>query len=188
MYSKEEPQRHIGIRSLPGKTNLDFLLRTRDAGPLGIECKNVRHWMYPHVEELSETIAKCIALDAVPVFIARRIHYSTFALLSKCGFIFHQTYNQFFPSAYAELAAKARDKNTLGYHDIRTGNATDVRLHKFVTVNLLTVAADARAKFDAHKDLLEMYANFGMPYEEFAGRVLRRWRGENEDGFTADAG
>ena len=45
-------------------------LRTHDAGPLNIECKNVRHWMYPHVEELSETLAKCIALDAVPVFIA----------------------------------------------------------------------------------------------------------------------
>jgi hypothetical protein len=185
MYSKEEPPRHIGIRSLPGKASLDFILRTPDAGPLGIECKNVRHWMYPHVEELSETLAKCLALNTVPVFIARRIPFPTFTLLSKCGFIFHQTYNQLFPSAFAELAAKARDKNALGYHDIRTGNAPDARLQKFIAVNLLTVAADARTKFDAHRDLLEPYANSEMPYEEFAGRVLRRWRGEEEDGFTA---
>ena len=135
MYSKEEPQRHIGIRSLPGKTKLDFILRTPDAGPLGIECKNVRHWMYPHVEELSETLSKCFALDAVPVFIARRIPFPTFAVLSKCGFIFHQTYNQLFPTAFAELAAKASDKNTLGYHDIRTGNAPDARLLKFITAS-----------------------------------------------------
>ena len=50
MYSKEEPPQHIGERSLHGDENLDFLLRTADAGYIGIECKNVRHWMYPHVD------------------------------------------------------------------------------------------------------------------------------------------
>ena len=188
MYSKEEPQRHIGTRSLPGRTNLDFLLRTKNAGPLAIECKNVRHWMYPHVEELSETLAKCIALDAVPVFIARRIPFPTFAVFSKCGFIFHQTYNQLFPNAFKELAAKARDKNMLGYHDIRLGNMPDARLLKFMTVNLPQVAVEARAKFTAHIDLLEPYATGIMDYEEFAGRVLRRWRGQNEDGPPVDHG
>jgi hypothetical protein len=182
MYSKEEPPRHIGIRSLPGKTTLDFLFLTPDAGPLGVECKNVRHWMYPHVEEISETLSKCLALDAVPVFIARRIPYATFAVFSKCGFIFHQTYNQLFPASSAELAAKAKDKTLLGYHDIRLGNIPDARLIKFVTVNLPSIAAAARAKFDAHKDLLEPYANNEMRYDEFATRLLRRWRGQDEDG------
>jgi hypothetical protein len=55
LYKKEEPLQHIGTRSLAGDQRLDFILRTKDAGPLGIECKNVRHWMYPHVEEISET-------------------------------------------------------------------------------------------------------------------------------------
>jgi hypothetical protein len=182
MYKKEEPQQHIGTRSLKGDVRLDFILRTPDAGPLGLECKNVRHWMYPHVEEISETLDKCISLDAIPVLIARRIHYATFAVFSKCGFIFHQTYNQLFPSSFAELASKASDKNMLGYHDIRVGNTPDARLLKFITVDLPKIAAAARAKFNAHKDLLEPYANDEMPYDEFAGRVLRRWRGENEDG------
>lgn len=71
----------------------------------------------------------------------------------------------------------------LGYHDIRVGNNPDPRLLKFVTVNLPKIAADARAKFDAHKNLLEPYANGEMPYDEFAGRVLRRGRGESEDGL-----
>jgi hypothetical protein len=181
-YKKEEPQQHIGTRSLKGDVRLDFIMRTSDAGPLGLECKNVRHWMYPHVEEISETLDKCLSLDAVPVLIARRIPFATFAVFSKCGFIFHQTYNQLFPASFAELASKVSDKSLLGYHDIRVGNAPDARLLKFITVNLATIAADARAKFEAHKDLLEPYANNEMPYEEFAGRVLRRWRGENEDG------
>jgi hypothetical protein len=125
---------------------------------------------------------KCLALDAVPVLIARRIHFSTFAVLSKVGFIFHQTYNQLFPTAFPETAANAKQKDTLGYHDIRVGNAPDPRLLKFITTNLLNVAATARANFEAHKDLLEPYALRQMDYDEFAGRVLRRWRGENEDG------
>lgn len=182
MYKKEEPLQHIGTRSLKGGERLDFILRTSDAGPLGIECKNVRHWMYPHVEEITETLSKCLALDAVPVFIARRIPFATFAVLSKCGFIIHETYNQLFPASFAELAAKASDKNLLGYHDIRIGNTPDARLVKFVTINLPKIAADARSKFDAHKDLLEPYVNREMAYDEFAARVLRRWRGESEDG------
>jgi hypothetical protein len=182
LYRKEEPPQHIGIRSLKGHERLDFILRTSDAGPLGLECKNVRHWMYPHVPEITETLQKCLALDAVPVLIARRIPFVTFAIFSKCGFIVHQTYNQLFPNTAATIAAQARDKTLLGYHDIRLGNAPDARLLKFAVVNLPNIASAARAKFEAHKDLLTRYAFGEITYEEFAARVLRRWRGENEDG------
>jgi hypothetical protein len=37
MYKKEEPPQHIGIKSLRGAEKLDFILRTVDAGPLGME-------------------------------------------------------------------------------------------------------------------------------------------------------
>lgn len=185
-YKKEEPPQHIGTRTLSGAERLDFILRHPDAGPLGLECKNVRHWMYPHVPEIKETLKKCVALNAVPVFIARRFPFVTFAVLSKCGLIIHQTYNQLFPAADAGTADKARDKNLLGYHDIRTGNMPDARLLKFITVNLPDIATEAREKFEDHKDLLEPYANGNMPYEEFAARVLRRDRGENEDGSLGD--
>jgi hypothetical protein len=100
-YSKEEPLQHIGTRVLSGKQSLDFVLETSDGGPLGIECKNVRHWMYPHVKEIRELLVKCVALDTVPVLIARRIHYSTFAVYSKCGVMVHQTYNQLIPESDA---------------------------------------------------------------------------------------
>ena len=143
-YKKEGPLQHVGGRVLAGNQSLDFLLETSDAGPLGLECKNVRHWMYPHVGEIRALLVKCLTLDAVPVLIARRIHYSTFAVYSKCGMIVHQTYNQLFPQSDEALATKLRDKTLLGYHDIRLGNQPDARLIKFVTVNLPMVAAEAR--------------------------------------------
>jgi hypothetical protein len=97
--------------------------------------------MYPHVPEITETLRKCLALDAVPVFIARRIPFVTFAVLSKCGFIVHQTYNQIFPAADTALADQVQNKKTLGYHDVRVGNAPDARLLKFMTINLPKIAA-----------------------------------------------
>jgi hypothetical protein len=188
MYKKEEPPQHIGVRSLRGNERLDYILRTADAGPLGIECKNVRHWMYPHVPEIKETLRKCIALDAVPVLIARRIPFVTFAVLSNCGFIIHQTYNQLFPLSDKNIGLQARDKSMLGYHDIRFGNQPDARLLKFITINLPKIASAARAKFNGHKDLLDPYSTGEMSYKEFSARVLRRSRGENEDGEYGDAG
>jgi hypothetical protein len=182
MYSKEEPPQHIGTRSLRGDENLDFILRTADAGFIGIECKNVRHWMYPHVTEIKETLRKCLALNAVPVLIARRIPFVTFNVLGKCGLIIHQTYNQLMPATDIELATKVRDKTILGYHDVRTGNEPDSRLVKFITKNLPAVAAAARVKFEDNRHLLEAYAFGDMNYEEFTGRVLRRARGEDERG------
>jgi hypothetical protein len=182
MYSKEEPPQHIGRRSLHGDERLDFILRTVDAGFVGIECKNVRHWMYPHVEEIKETLRKCIALNAVPVLIARRIPFVTFNVLGKCGLIIHQTYNQLLPLTDAVLASQICDKMLLGYHDVRIGNQADGRLVKFITQNLPKIAAEARVKFEDNIHLLEAYAFGNMRYEEFTGRVLRRNRGEDERG------
>jgi hypothetical protein len=116
-YSKEEPPQHIGNNALPGDENLDFIVRHPTAGHIGLECKNVRHWLYPDSNEVMDAVRKCVTLDCIPVLIARRIPFVTFMLLTKCGGIVHQTYNQLYPLADAEVAAKARDKNLLGYHD-----------------------------------------------------------------------
>lgn len=181
LYSKEEPQQHIGARALQGAQRLDFLIRHPDAGYLGVECKNTRPWLYPHDQEIKEMLSKCIALDVVPVLIARRIPYVTFMLFSMCGVIMHQTYNQLMPFADADLAGKAKDKKLLGYHDIRLGNEADARMHKFISENLPALAVDARTKFADHIDLLDGLASGSMSYEEFAGRLGRRFRGEAED-------
>ncbi len=181
LYVKEEPPQHIGARALDGQQRLDFIVRHPEAGYLGLECKNTRVWLYPHDEDVKETLAKCLALDIVPVIIARRIPYVTFMLLTTCGVILHQTYNQLLPSTEAGLADQARDKHLLAYHDIRLGNFPDGRMGKFISQNLPAIAADARSKFDAYKDLLLDFASGDMPYAEFAARVRRRSNGEPED-------
>jgi hypothetical protein len=117
----------------------------------------------------------------VPVLIARRIPYVTFKLLNACGAIIHQTYNQLFPLADAQLAGMVRDKNLLGYHDVRLGNEPDARLTKFIAQNLPHLIETQRPVFDDFKDLLRAFSTGAMPYLEFAARVRRRINGTNEN-------
>lgn len=179
LYSKEEPPSAISGRNSPGK--LDFIVMGAGGAMAGIEVKNIREWIYPNRKEIMYMLEKCTALDIIPVLIARRIPYVTFKLLNACGAIVHQTYNQLFPQADAELAAKVRDKNMLGYHDVRTGNAPDARMLKFINTNLPGLIASRRPVFDEFKDLLGAFGTGEMPYAEFAARVRRRVRGTTED-------
>jgi hypothetical protein len=180
LYTKEEPPSSISGRTHRGR--LDFLVSTRAGHFAGIEIKNVREWMYPNRDEVRELLAKCTTLDVVPVLIARRIPYVTFKLLTACGAIVHQTYNQLFPNADSDLAAKAKDKTLLGYHDIRVGNAPDARLTKFAVDNLPQLIDKQRAAFDGFKDLLHGFGTKSISYAEFAARVRRRLAGTNEQG------
>lgn len=181
LYSKEEPPQHLGARSLPGDLRLDFIVRHPSAGYLGMEIKNIREWIYPDRDEITDLIAKCLALNCVPVLVARRIPFVTFKVLNACGVVVHQTYNQLLPQAAASIAAKVAHKEGLGYHDIRLGNTPDKRLTKFIATNLPAVAPEARSNFEAHKDLLAPFSSGDMTYKEFAARVRRRAAGTKED-------
>ncbi len=156
------------------------------AGFAGIEVKNIREWIYPNREEVKELLLKCCAVDAVPILIARRIHYSAFMLLHSCGVIMHQTYNQRLPDSAHALAERAKHKDLLGYHDIRLGNQPDARLLKFIHQNLPKVLDKARVKFNQFKDLLQPFATKRMDYNEFAARVRRRVKGTNENSDEED--
>lgn len=180
LYSKEEPPSHIGQRYLPGKKKLDFILRS-PGDNLGIECKNIRQWLYPNKPDVWEMLRKCLALDCIPVLIGRRIHFVTSILLRSCGVIIHQTFNQLLPESAQDVADKAKNKLLLGYHDIRTGNMPDQRLITFITENLMPLVPDARSKYDRFRDLLEDFASGAMPFEEFNVRVRRRTLGQSEE-------
>ena len=179
LYSKEEPPSTISGRRCTGR--LDFIVTTNTGLLAGIEVKNVREWMYPDRADVRDLLKKCTTLDIVPVLIARRIPYVTFKLLNATGAIIHQTYNQLFPQADAQLAGMVRDKNLLGYHDVRLGNEPDARLTKFTTRDLPLLVAAQRPVFDEYKDLLKAFSTGEMPYKEFAARVRRRVNGTNED-------
>ena len=153
---------------------------------MGVEVKNKREWMYPNNKDIRELLAKALTVDAVPVLIARRVPFVTFRLLSPCGLIVHQTYNQLYPSSEHELAARLREKTMLGYHDIRLGNDPDSRLKKFIVTNLPQILPGARSRFEEYRDLLNSFASADMPYEEFAARVRRRQQGVDEDHDPGD--
>jgi hypothetical protein len=178
-YQKEEPPSSASGRTMIGRA--DFVLATRDSGLAAVEVKNLREWLYPDRSEIRELLGKAVAINAVPVLIARRIPYVTFRLLNPCGVVIHQTYNQRFADADAALADKARHKDMLGFHDIRLGNLPDARLTKFVQHNLPLVLPAARERFDENRDLLAAFASGGTDYTEFAARVRRRVQGTNED-------
>jgi hypothetical protein len=181
LYSKEEPPRKLGKNYIGGDRRLDFLVRHPTAGWAGIEAKNIREWLYPDREEILELLSKCVALDVIPVLIGRRIHFSSFVVLNACGVVIHQTFNQLFPTSETALAEKAKHKDNLGYHDIRTGNAPHPRLTEFISNHLPSVLPDHRQKFDEYKDPLEAFADGDMTYVEFAARVRRRKSGVAED-------
>jgi hypothetical protein len=127
LYSKEEPPTGIGKRSTSAGQRLDYMIFDRANGAVGIEVKNVRDWLYPNSKEIREMLNKCCALDSVPVLIARRYPFVTFSLLNRCGVILHQTYNQLLPYTASDLAAKAKHKRLLGYHDIRIGSEPSLK-------------------------------------------------------------
>jgi len=184
-YRKEEPPGVLDGNSI-GDRKFDFVLSNSVAGWVGVEVKNKREWIYPGHKDIRDLLAKALTVDAVPVLIARRIPFVTFRVLSPCGLVIHQTYNQLFPWSERDLAAKLREKTLLGYHDIRLGNDPDIRLKNFLVTNLPKVLPEARARFEQYRDLLDAYARGNMPYEEFAARVRRRQKGVDEDHDPAE--
>ncbi len=184
LYSKIEPKLISGRQARQGM--VDFVVAGSQGILAAVESKNIRQWIYPKRSEIKDLLSKALDLDAVPVLISRRLPYVTVNLLRRCGFLFHETYGQLYSAADAELAALAKHKNLLGYHDIRVGNQPNDRLNEFISERLVSLLPAARERFDLFRDLLEGYVEGEHSYESFAARVLRRDRGEPEDGLEED--
>lgn len=135
LYRKEEPPLNFSGRRMPGDRRFDFLA-FHASGPIGLEAKNIREWIYPDRDEIKELLFKAAAADTLPVLIGRRIPYVTFRLLQTCGVFVFENFNQLYPGADAALAAEVREKGNLGYHDVRAGNEPNDRLLRFLTTDL----------------------------------------------------
>ena len=185
-YRKEEPPSYIGDRAIPGERRLDFLYLHRTAGFAGVEAKNVREWIYPGADEIKELLVKCIALDCVPILMARRLPRATIEVLGECGVVLHQTLNQLYHVTDKGLADRVKRQDSLGFDDIRVGDEPDARLLSFIGTTLPELLPDARTRFDKCQDLLAAYADGEIHYREFAGRVRRRAAGKEEAGWEDD--
>ena len=186
-YRKLEPPLHIGNRAIPGERPLDFLFLHPAAGFAGVEAKNVRPWLYPDGDDIKWLLVKCVALDCVPVLVARRFPRVTVEVLGPCGVLLHQTGNQLYCVTDEDLAERAMRQDSLGFDDIRVGDEPDAPLLRFIGTTLPEELPAARRRFDRFKDLLARYADGRIQYREFAGRVRLRAAGKEEADWDHDA-
>jgi hypothetical protein len=129
-YRKTQPPKHIGPRSTVAEA--DFLQYGHKIGPLCIECKNRREWIYPTDTDIKELILKSHDLGAIPVLVARRLHYTTRTnLLEPAGIIAHETFLQYYPADKAKIAEQVRDKGSLGFTDVTAAEEPHPRTIKF---------------------------------------------------------
>lgn len=180
LYSKEEPPLAFSGRRMPGDRRFDFLA-FHTSGPLGIEAKNIREWLYPDRPEVRDLLFKAAVADTVPVLIGRRIPYVTFRLLWACGALVFENFNQLYPEAEAALAVDVQEKSNLGYHDVRVGSEPNPRLLRFLAETLSARAESARERFNQFRDLALEFGTGEMDYASFAARVRRRENGQPED-------
>jgi len=156
-YRKIEPPQVISGHET--KYRADFILYGFESGPLCIECKNYREWIYPHHEIISNLIVTAAEMRTTPLLIARRIHYTTITnFLKPAGILAHETYYQYYPAEYQDLAKQAKHKRSLGFSDIRATEEPEPRTLKFFQTDLPKVVDDAAERFKRNRDNLLEYA------------------------------
>jgi len=170
LYKRIEPPRMLSGKTIE-KGPLDYIVAQTGCAA-GLEVKNYRTWLYPHSPEIRELLWKCSDIDAVPVLIARRIPFITFRLLNLSGGIVHQTYNQLYPAADAGLAQMVKQKNLLGYHDVRVGNEPDARLLKFLCTDLPRLKEAAKPEFMKYRDVHLAYGKGKIEYREWVREIF----------------
>lgn len=121
VYGSVENQLKVlnGVRILKGP--LDFLIRCKKTGiELGVEVKNKRRWYHQEDWEMWESIAKCVSIKVLPVFVCRKFNYllypRVFSIIGCFGF---QLHNQFFHPSLENKMRDVQHKDGLGFADIR---------------------------------------------------------------------
>lgn len=170
-------------KSLNGKTFIgeaDYFQFGYDEGTLCIECKNYREWFYPQETMIKELIIKANALDAVPVLIVRRLHYTTRSnLLEPAGIIAHETLLQYYPEDQAELAAEVKHARKLGFTDVTATEEPHPRTVRFFSEILPRIVEPMATKWFANRSALVAYAlgeiNLAQLYTEIGSPSGGKW-------------
>jgi hypothetical protein len=158
----------------------DFIRYGHDAGPLCIECKNYREWLYPTKPYIKHHIIRCADLNCVPVFVVRRIHYSTLTnFFQPAGIIAHESYYQYFPSDQIAIATQAQHKRSLGFTDIRASEEPHQRTVRFFCSTLPKISDYMAERWEHNKEALLAYANgeihLAQLYNAIGSRAAGNW-------------
>lgn len=178
-FLKVQPPRFHGGRAT--KKEADFLIYGFAPGPLCVECKNFREWFYPTEGAFKQLIIKASDLGAIPVIIARRIHYTAITnLLEPSGIIAHESYYQYYPSDQHELAASVRDKRSLGFSDILASEEPHARTVRFFVEHLPSIVDRMAERWQQHLPVLVDYANdrlnLAQLYNAIGCRAAGNWQ------------
>lgn len=178
-YPKTQPPK--SINKFTTKKEADFHQFGHDVGPLCIECKNYREWLYPHHENIRELIIKSAELGATPVLINRRIHYTTRTnFLEPAGIIAHESYYQYYPADQAELAKKVKHKRSLGFTDVTATENPHPRTVKFFGEILPKIVDFMGERWNANRSALVEYAegeiNLAQLYTEIDSPAGGKWQ------------
>jgi len=139
------------------KGNFDFILQS-DKGLIGVELKNKRKWLYPDHKDLWVAIDRCLKNNALPVIIARKFPYTARLIFKNIGVLGYETHNQYLEPGLEEPMADVRDKNGLGFADLRFTDEPEERHINFFRKILPKQEKDSWEVFLSKKDILKKYA------------------------------
>jgi hypothetical protein len=138
----------------------DFHLHGFVSGPVCVECKNYREWVYPSSTIVAELIEKALGLDATPLLVARSVHYTTVAhLLAPAGILVHETYHQYYPEDEIVIATKVADKRLLGFTDVRATYSPAPRTRIFFSKELPSIVDEAAKRFRRNRNALSQFVD-----------------------------
>lgn len=140
----------------------DFLIYHPAGETLLVECKNIREWVNPSNDKIKQVIGKALDLDAVPVFITRRLPWVTkFKFCKPAGIIAHETYKQLYPDTPGghALAAEVKKVRGLGYFDVIATEEQQDRTVKFFEVDLPGLITGSYERFQTHKADLRRFVD-----------------------------
>ena len=177
-FKKTEPTQNISGSTTEKRA--DFILFGHNSGPICIECKNYREWIYPHHHAIKELIQKSLELGAIPLLIARRLHYTTLTnFLQPAGILAHESYFQYYPSDKAEIANRVKDKRSLGFTDVLATEEPHERTSKFFNELLPRINEPAADKFSRNKEALQAFVddeiNLAQLYNAIGSPAAGNW-------------
>ena len=97
-----------------------------------IECKNIRHWLYPDAHEIWEFLYKAFQCEMVPILFTRKIAYPTRFLFMSIGAMGFEMHNQYFAPNLKEKMDAIIHKNELGFHNISFSETKEERIIRFL--------------------------------------------------------
>ena len=148
---------------------------SRAAVPLGVEVKNVRHFIYPDSSAIWQTLRCAVQLNCVPILVARRVHFKTFLFCRAIGMIVHETQKQYFAASLADDPRLHACHDELNFLDVLAWEEADPFIVDFFSNKIPKIIDRTVENFEKYSDLLRDYAVEGdLHNDEMPPRERKR--------------